>query len=481
MEDYIIYNDDVDIMMEMVEAYQNEEMYLEGKLLDEATAKGKKEHILIKIIKFIPRLIRAIVTQIRKVVQNKILDMKIKKLRKWSQEEEHVQEAFAKKEKVNISFTLHRLNKFVDQFAGYVKEACKNADEMLSLLTDFSKETSDKPRDYESYLKSNVFSIHTKISKHVVEVQKWVDELSKDVDKSADIDNYYQMQPGKDRDLLDEGIVYKRVEVHKGLDYVDRMRKTLVICCKYMETTVKLFDDFDYTPFAKNDFQQTYHGTQAIGKNGYYSRKTIVEDFTPMLKCVDDIRNDFKVLANASQQIINYLVDWVNKLYKYTSLGDAARAKNDKIQSELKKRQDELDAEERVDNDFSSRDALLDKKNDYWNKRFEHEEKNRRDKNKTFDAWVNSPLYSQDAHDLFLKDDKMYNRNKRRRERYDKIKDKYKELLDRDAAEREQRILNRTNERRQIYDKFEQLREDPYNTERLKHEVEYMTFDDVMK
>lgn len=195
-------------------------------------------------------------------------------------------------------------------------------------------------QDYENYLKGHIYSIHAKLAKHYSKIQKWADELLREIpDRNyIDHDEIHRMGIGRGFDRPTSGgggddfrFIYSRVEVSKGLDYVDRIRKILVISCKYMEATVKLFDDFDYSLFAKNDFKQTYHATQTIGNRGYYSRKTIVEDFTPLLKEVDYLRNDFKVLANASQKIINYLVEWIEVVYDHSHERDLINNRKSQI------------------------------------------------------------------------------------------------------------------------------------------------------
>jgi len=492
MEDYIIYNesfDDVGTMMELCEYYQTEQLFLEGKILDDAIGKGKKENILIKIIKFLPRLIKAIATQIRKAISNKVLDMKIKKLRSWTKETDHVQEAF--KEKVNISFTIHHLSKFADQFADFVKEACINADELLSMMKDLAKTLTKDAQDYDNYLKSHVYSIYAKLAKHYSKIQKWVDELLRDIDKTQ----YYSSSERHDkmgvgRGLDDLGVVsfiYSRVEVSKGLDYVDRIRKILIVSCKYMEATVKLFDDFDYSLFAKNDFKQTYHATQTVGNRGYYSRKTIVEDFTPLLKEVDYLRNDFKVLANSAQKIINYLVEWINDVYKYSHLGDKKREANKKELKELYKREEAND--ERFESAKQYHDDVRDfyrsKQSSFWDRERSHNKKNWDEINAALDDMLGT-MYNDKN---YKTEEAKYNKAKDRRERrnagYKKIHDKYYMLLDKNEAELNERKKSHAHERDLINNRKSQLLwKDPYDTKRLRYAVEYsevLSFDDVIK
>ena len=494
MEDYIIYNesfDDVDTMIELCDRYQNEQMILEGKILDEATGKGNKENILIKIIKFLPRLIRAIATRIRKAISDKVLDIKIKRLRSWTKETDHVQEAF--KEKVNISLTLHHLSKFADQFANFVREACTNADELLSMMKDLGKTLTKGAQDFDNYLKGNVYSIHVKLAKHYSKIQKWADELVKDINKTQ----YYSKSERRDRMGVGHGLgrddlgivsfVYSRVEVSKGLDYVDRIRKTLVISCKYMDTTVKLFDDFDYGLFAKNDFQQTYHATQAVGNKGYYSRKTIVEDFTPLLKEVDYLRNDFKVLANSAQKIINYLVDWIKDVYDYSHLGDKKREANIKELKELKKRDEANDdwfqnAQQYHDD---VRDYYNSKRLSFWDRKSSHDKNNWDERTAAFRDMTGTSYNDENYENKKAKYDKAKDREKRRYDGYNKIYAKYNELFDKNEADFDERYKTYTRERDNIYNRQNQLLwDDPYDTNRLRYAVEYaeeLTFDDIIK
>ena len=494
MEDYIIYNesfDDVDIMMELCDRYQNEQMILEGKILDEATGKGNKEHILIKIFKFLPRLIRAIANRIRKAISNKVLDIKIKRLRSWTKETDHVQEAF--KEKVNISFTLHHLSKFADQFSAFVREACMNADELLSMMKDLSKTLTKGAQDFDKYLKSHVYSIHAKIAKHYANIQKWADELVKDINKTQ----YYSKSERRDRMGVGRGLerddlgivsfVYSRVEVSKGLDYVDRIRKTLVISCKYMETTVKLFDDFDYGLFAKNDFQQTYHATMPVGNNGYYSRKTIVEDFTPLLKEVDYLRNDFKVLANSAQEIINYLVEWINDVYDYSHLGDQKRESNKKELKELKKRKEANDErfERAKEYHDDTRDFYNSKRISFYDRERSHIKKNWDERSAAFRDMIGTSYNDENYKNKAAKYDKAKDREKRRAAGYNKIYAKYNGLIDKNEADFDERYKTYTRERDNVFNRRSQLLwDDPYDTKRLRYAVEYaeeLTFDDIIK
>lgn len=494
MEDYIIYNesfDDVDTMMKLCEYYQTEQMFLEGKILDDAIGKGKKENILIKIIKFLPRLIKAIATQIRKAISDKVLDMKIKKLRSWTKETDHVQEAF--KEKVNISFTIHRLSKFADQFADFVKEACMNADELLSMMKDLAKTLTEKAQDCDNYLKGHVYSIHAKLAKHYSKIQKWADELLRDIEKTQ----YYDKHEEHDRMGIGRGFlrdtgddfrfVYSRVEVSKGLDYVDRIRKILIVSCKYMEATVKLFDDFDYSLFAKNDFKQTYHATQTIGNRGYYSRKTIIEDFTPLLKEVDYLRNDFKVLANASQKIINYLVGWINEIYQYSHLGDKKREANKKELDELNKREQTNDENIRNAKQYHDdvRDYYKSKRSSFWDRERSHNRKNWDERTSAFGDMLSTPYNDENYKNKEAELDKVTKRQERRNAGYKKIHDKYDELLDKNEIELNERKKTHARERDIIKNRKSQLLwEDPYDTKRLRYAVEYaeeLTFDAVIK
>ena len=96
MEDYIIFNNDDDMTTYtmLMEAYTDEaDIIQEGKLLDEAIGKGKQEHILIKIFKFLPRLVRGIGRMIRDKLRDHIIDKKIKAIEKWLAEE-HVKESY---------------------------------------------------------------------------------------------------------------------------------------------------------------------------------------------------------------------------------------------------------------------------------------------------------------------------------------------------------------------------------------------------
>ena len=96
MEDYIIFNNDDDMTTYtmLMEAYTDEaDIIQEGKILDEAIGKGKKENILIKIFKFLPRLVRSIAGMIRKKLRDRMIDRKIKAIEKWLAEE-HVKESY---------------------------------------------------------------------------------------------------------------------------------------------------------------------------------------------------------------------------------------------------------------------------------------------------------------------------------------------------------------------------------------------------
>lgn len=72
MEDYIIYN-------EMVDAYQQQVGIIqEGEIMDNAMGKDKDESKIVKILKFIPRLIHAIISLIKQKVLDTATNMKMK-------------------------------------------------------------------------------------------------------------------------------------------------------------------------------------------------------------------------------------------------------------------------------------------------------------------------------------------------------------------------------------------------------------------
>ena len=65
--------DELELFAEMTDSYAElADIIQEGKILDAATGKGKDENLLIKIIKFIPRLVKAVVRAIKnKINKNK--------------------------------------------------------------------------------------------------------------------------------------------------------------------------------------------------------------------------------------------------------------------------------------------------------------------------------------------------------------------------------------------------------------------------
>lgn len=72
MEDYIVYN-------EMMDAYQQQvDIIQEGEIMDNAMGKDKDESKIVKILKFIPRLIHAIISLIKQKVLDTATNMKMK-------------------------------------------------------------------------------------------------------------------------------------------------------------------------------------------------------------------------------------------------------------------------------------------------------------------------------------------------------------------------------------------------------------------
>ena len=72
MEDYIIYNEMVDVYQQQIGIIQ------EGEIMDTAMGKDKDESKIVKILKFIPRLIHAIISLIKQKVLDTATNMKMK-------------------------------------------------------------------------------------------------------------------------------------------------------------------------------------------------------------------------------------------------------------------------------------------------------------------------------------------------------------------------------------------------------------------
>ena len=72
MEDYIIYNEMVDVYQQQIGIIQ------EGEIMDNAMGKDKDESKIVKILKFIPRLIHAIISLIKQKVLDTATNMKMK-------------------------------------------------------------------------------------------------------------------------------------------------------------------------------------------------------------------------------------------------------------------------------------------------------------------------------------------------------------------------------------------------------------------
>ena len=78
-------HDELELFAEMTDSYMEmSEIIQEGKILDAATGKGENERTRVKVIKFIPRLVKAVVRALlNKINKNKI---KIKELEKALEE-----------------------------------------------------------------------------------------------------------------------------------------------------------------------------------------------------------------------------------------------------------------------------------------------------------------------------------------------------------------------------------------------------------
>lgn len=72
MEDYIIYNEMMDVYQQQIGIIQ------EGEIMDTAMGKDKDESKIVKILKFIPRLIHAIISLIKQKVLDTATNMKMK-------------------------------------------------------------------------------------------------------------------------------------------------------------------------------------------------------------------------------------------------------------------------------------------------------------------------------------------------------------------------------------------------------------------
>ena len=72
MEDYIIYNEMMDVYQQQIDIIQ------EGEIMDTAMGKDKDESKIVKILKFIPRLIHAIISLIKQKVLDTATNMKMK-------------------------------------------------------------------------------------------------------------------------------------------------------------------------------------------------------------------------------------------------------------------------------------------------------------------------------------------------------------------------------------------------------------------
>ena len=72
MEDYIIYNEMMDVYQQQIGIIQ------EGEIMDTAMGKDKDESKIVKILKFIPRLILAIISLIKQKVLDTATNMKMK-------------------------------------------------------------------------------------------------------------------------------------------------------------------------------------------------------------------------------------------------------------------------------------------------------------------------------------------------------------------------------------------------------------------
>lgn len=126
MDDYIIYNN-------MMESYQNElDMIQEGRILDEAIGKDKNESKVVKILKFIPRLIRAIIRVIKQKLLNKEIDMMMRGIES-KLKDDNISESYYIETPVFSGFDkdVKDLHKYSGQFVQFSNKLYDDSQDMM--------------------------------------------------------------------------------------------------------------------------------------------------------------------------------------------------------------------------------------------------------------------------------------------------------------------------------------------------------------
>lgn len=162
--DRIIYNDDLQTLQEMADAYifeLNSFVFLEGAIMDEATGKGKNESVIIKIIKFLPRLISAIVKMIRQKLLDRDTDKKLAAIRQHSSDIK--QESFVQEASVKVAFwtpEVKTLHKYSDEFNSCTGKIYEDSQQMgdafksLMMISDSNKSITHQYWDFHNHHKT---------------------------------------------------------------------------------------------------------------------------------------------------------------------------------------------------------------------------------------------------------------------------------------------------------------------------------------
>ena len=227
MEDYIIYND-------LLGAYHNEyNMYQEG-LIDEAKAIDKKESKFIKILKFIPRLIMAIVRRIKQFVFDKVTNMKMKRIESHlKQSTDSVTESFYIETPVFYGFDkdVKQLHKHSGEFNEFTHKLYDDCGEMMFNVRGL---INAKGKDSIA-TNANKFSREWNISKTYMSfmsgIAKWSERLLK-YNTNKDSHEFF-IWDGKDNKLNNHRLM-------NAFNYVCDIRNNLNESTKNLDKTSEL-------------------------------------------------------------------------------------------------------------------------------------------------------------------------------------------------------------------------------------------------
>lgn len=224
MEDVIIYN-------ELTSEYlKSIDIYTESRILDEAIGKNKDESTLVKIIKFIPRLIRAIISTIRNYIFDKTTDFKLRQI-KAELNKNTVTESFVFE--TPIIYALDNDIKSLHKHSGKFKQYThKLYDDCTDILYNIRNLLSMKD---ESKRFSNEWNISKVYMNYMNEINVWAKHLVKyDTDRPTGSFSFYDREGRTNQ--------YNKQRLANVFSFMEEIRTNMTGAMMYLTKTERLMN-----------------------------------------------------------------------------------------------------------------------------------------------------------------------------------------------------------------------------------------------